>query len=417
MPILQFASFSKLQGAKDDDWADRASHLYTVVLLIFLTFLVSSAHLVGDPIHCWCPANFPNSQVAYTKSICWVTNTYYVASEEAIPLKIEKREAGQITYYQWVPIILLFMALLFKMPNVIWKIGATSCGLNMQKLVEMSEETVVSDPKSRQERVVSLAKYLHHWLSTYRNYNYNNWIKVRQKFSGVFCFWLSKRDGSFLTGFYLFTKCLYAANVITQFFLLNKFLSMDFHIFGFEVLDKAVRGEEITENHRFPRVTLCDFLIRQMNNVQRYTVQCVLPINLFNEKVFLVLWFWLFLLAVACLANLGRWLFWVLARQNRVSFVKKYLKLSDQIHTSDDRRWCRKFANAYLRNDGIFVLKVVGSNSSELALKDLILQLWLIFKKTHIDYAVREETTELLDGNGDLDKDRKSGRPLPEVIE
>jgi len=60
-------------------------------------------------------------------------------------------------------------------------------------------------------------------------------------------------------------------------------------------------------SERFPRVTLCDFQILQLDNVQKYTVQCVLPINLFNEKIFLLIWFWLVFVAVATFVNLLHW--------------------------------------------------------------------------------------------------------------
>ena len=38
----------------------------------------------------------------------------------------------------------------------------------------------------------------------------------------------------------------------------------------------------------FPKVTLCDFQIREplhLKGLHRYTVQCVLPLNLFSQQV------------------------------------------------------------------------------------------------------------------------------------
>lgn len=58
-----------------------------------------------------------------------------------------------------------------------------------------------------------------------------------------------------------------------------------YHYYGLEVM-RALRDPDFRGSNRFPYVTMCDFTVRRMGgNNQQYTVQCVLPVNLFNEKV------------------------------------------------------------------------------------------------------------------------------------
>ncbi|KAK3761738.1 hypothetical protein RRG08_010355 [Elysia crispata] len=381
MSIFGFASWSKLQGSKDDDWADRVSHLYTVVLLALFTVLVSSGQYVGDPIHCWCPAQFTSAYISYTKNICWISNTYYIPLDDTIPRNIDERQDKEISYYQWVPIIFLFQALLFKIPNVMWRMLNGTGGLNMDKLVQMSESTQLGKPEDRDRTVMHVAKYIDRWLLAHRQYHYNLLVRLRQRFSNIFCFWLAKREGRFLTGFYMLTKLLYCVNSISQFFLLNAFLAMDFHMYGFDLLSRLVHdGELSVASPRFPRVTLCDFEIRQLQNLHRYTVQCVLPINLFNEKIFIFLWFWFVIVLFVSFGSYMSWLYYVLFSHNRYRYVKKYLKIGDHIRNKADVKLARKFSDEYLRDDGVFVLRVVCNNSSELVLNDLVTELWHLFR-------------------------------------
>ncbi|XP_064598074.1 innexin unc-9-like [Liolophura sinensis] len=373
------ASYNKLKGSNDDDWVDRLNHIYTVVLLAIFAVFVSTGTYVGDPIQCWCPAQFTGSYVAYTKWICWVSNTYYLPMEKPIPVEIPTREDRELTYYQWVPVILLFMALLFKMPCVFWRIFSSGSGVNLEKVVDLTVASQLGSPEKREETIRHIAIYLDRWLETHREYRYNMYVRMRQRLSRVCCFFCGKREGTYLTGFYLVIKALFVANVISQFFLLNGFMGGFYSVYGFEVIHGLMNNYNWKESYRFPRVTLCDFEIRQLQNIQRYTVQCVLPINLFNEKIFIFIWFWFAFVAAITTGNFLFWLWRVLFKRNRNQYVKKYLKVMDQIHTTEDKKICQKFADQYLRDDGLFVLRLVRKNSNEMLLGDLIRELWKIF--------------------------------------
>ena len=90
---------------RDDDFADRLSRRYSIVLLIISLLLIGSSQFVGKPIECWTPAHFTDSMNEYTNNICWIANTYYVPTNESLPKPNETR-SFRINYYQWVPFIL-----------------------------------------------------------------------------------------------------------------------------------------------------------------------------------------------------------------------------------------------------------------------------------------------------------------------
>lgn len=270
----------------------------------------------------------------------------------------------------------------------------------MDRLVQLAESTQLGKPEDREKITYQVAKYLDRWLKAHRQYHYNLMVRLRQRFANVFCFWFAKREGKFLTGFYLFIKAMYATNVIGQFFILNSFLSMDFSWFGYEVLYKLFKEGEFTNSPRFPRITLCDFEIRQLQNLQRYTVQCVLPINLFNEKIFIFLWFWYFLVAVIATVSYLSWLYYVLIGYNRYRYVKKYLKICDNIRNEKDLKFAKKFADEYLRDDGVFILRVIAKNSSELVLTDIVNSLWVLYRENPHTVKQSDKRTRELKPNG-----------------
>lgn len=107
-------SVRELKFRMDDDYVDRLSRQQTVILLICFCFIVSTKQFVGQPINCWCPAQFTDSHREYSDAICWVSNTYYLPIEQTIPgepFDTTAKNRRMISYYQWVPLILLFQVI------------------------------------------------------------------------------------------------------------------------------------------------------------------------------------------------------------------------------------------------------------------------------------------------------------------
>jgi len=94
--------------------------------------------------------------------------------------------------------------------------------------------------------------------------------------------------------------------------------------------------DEEIEIPAFPRVTMCDFKIRVLGNAQRYTVQCVLPINLFNGMIYLFMWWWMVVLGIASVLSFFTWFWRIVSAQDRSRFVRKHLILLGRIQPREE---------------------------------------------------------------------------------
>ena len=80
------------------------------------------------------------------KSVCRRGfSTYYVAFDEPLPGAVpsssvdsEKRRRA-VSYYQWVPFVLLTQALLCVCPHVLWRCASRRAGVNVPAIIETSQ--------------------------------------------------------------------------------------------------------------------------------------------------------------------------------------------------------------------------------------------------------------------------------------
>ena len=303
-----------------EDFADRLNHFWTVGLLLILACVVSWKHGYSDPIQCWCPSEFNSQMVQYTESICWnAASIQYIENiEEAaeilklsigpmttidgLPLvSVSAQEfdslseaASTTTLYQWLPLIMCFQALLFKLPNVILYVFHGLSGVSFDKIHGL---TFGYENMSLDERQ-TLGRHISHYVL--------RWCR---------------QCGSFpwrvLTLLWLCVKILYCINIIVQLCVLNSYLVQESPI---NTSNITSFGEQISENMFgnnaslwkespvLPKYIRCRFQIRQFESRYTYLVNCHLPANHFNEKVFMYLWVWFVFVATVTCTSLAVWL-------------------------------------------------------------------------------------------------------------
>ena len=260
------------------------------------------------------------------------------------------------SYYQWTPFILAGMAIFFLLPRFLWHACPRQGGVNIRQLVKGIKDD--GDP----EKGISIANETFKLYLDAQNQAYGTigcCSRCRQCYAGH------------TLGYYS-TKLLYFVNTINQLFLLNKFLSFHFTSYGFEALGKMYHGEDWFESPRFPRVTMCDFMIRRLGSNQHwYALQCSLPLNLFHEKIFFAIWIWLIFLTVLNFLSIFSWIY-SLSYQHRFEAMTKYFRISGIVASKEKPSHDIKQFLRYLRVDGYLIFRLIARNTSEIVAGKII---------------------------------------------
>lgn len=112
---------------------------------------------------------------------------------------------------------------------------------------------------------------------------------------------------------------------------------------------------------------------------QSRAIQCNLPINLFNELIFVILWGWLIFLTGLTGVSL---LFYTISTVTKFDrkFVRTYLKMNPTyIAKKADRE---RFVMDYLRYDGILVLRILAQNTNDVIMAKLVGALFQLYAES-----------------------------------
>jgi hypothetical protein len=277
------------------------------------------------------------------------------------------------------------MAALCFAPFAIWRVVSKHNNVNTKSVMKIILSMDQSNSESREKSIRTVTKIIDRSIEINRNWkDASNFGRLRHWVNP-----LKKESGKYITVLYFITKFIYIASICGQFFLLNAFMGANYNIYGFQVISDFTHGKDFWESSRFPRVTMCDFTIRTLGeNNQRNTIQCTLPINLFNEKIFIFIWFWYAFVAAVTVYSFLAWCRNTIY-DSRAQFVRRYLRFNDRLPYNDNSsgsivntKSFETFICSYLKHDGVLLLRIVKKNTNDLIVGELVASLWEQFKRS-----------------------------------
>lgn len=185
------------------------------------------------------------------------------------------------------------------------------------------------------------------------------------------------RTGASLVCFYFFIKCLYMINLIFQILFLQYFLSyydVNYLQYGWTVLTSLLSGFSLPESRLFPRITLCDFQIRELGERHHYTVECILVINIFIEKMYFILWLWFWLLLFVTIVDAIRFIYRLFLPHSRDTFITHHLDLIVRNRLGKEAQF--RYFLRYFPIDNIFALSLVSANANPIIVAEILDELF-----------------------------------------
>lgn len=188
---------------------------------------------------------------------------------------------------------------------------------------------------------------------------------------------------------YLIVKVLYLINAIGQLVVMKQFLGFDsFTDFGYglSVLSNVLHGHDWQVTQVFPRVGFCYVEIKFLGvSTNAVTAQCVLPLNMLNEKIYLFLWWWISAATIITIFYLILWAFRFGTQKREINYILKYLRLSSNRFRGYDGREVENFATRYLGREGTFLVRMIRLNAGEQIAAAVVKAFWERYRLAVVD--------------------------------
>jgi len=296
------SSFLELKKVSIDNWGFQLFYKFSTTILVFCSILVTARQFFGEPIQCDAGSAAEGIEGDVLNSYCWMYSTWnvppqykgacsaggvwkhlmivqnlYTFPQDYGGITIEEWNEHRTSivynsYYQWVPLYLMFLAVLFYLPRLCWMMME---GGLMEFFGKGTTTRSIDDQEEKKETLV------------------NFFVRNIQNKYNIYFF-------GFIT-----MEIFNVFIVLVQFAMTNTFLHYRFIWYGIDVAKYYKMQEEEQKEqknpmcHTFPRIASCDYWRWGLGGKQEnVNAICVLALNMINDKVFLILWWWFFIISI-----------------------------------------------------------------------------------------------------------------------
>lgn len=257
---------------------------WTFALLVASSILAISNQYVND-IDCMVEGA-PSGSVI--QSYCWILGTFTIPSQlttsrnviyPGVTSPTASNTSNDITaskdsedetfhaWYQWVSLILMLQALMSYFPHYLWKVLE---GGKLAMIMEGIDGLHLKENEEHKTRRRDIVEYLIKTKGTH------GWYAVT----------------------FMMCELLNLVSIGMQWYFMELFFGYQFSKYGIDIVwRKDLSIDPLAKV--FPKITKCTFKHFGMSgSVENKDAECVLPLNVFNEKIYALLWFWSIILSI-----------------------------------------------------------------------------------------------------------------------
>lgn len=381
------------QKSLADDSVDKLNRSITVIIMFTSAIFILSKSF-GQTIICLVdPQQMTPMRVEYAESLCWLKEIKVLEFFFASGLeKNNQRQTVNTNAYAWIPFIILLFALLFYFPYLMWKVMLRKSyyhhvPVDIDSVISLLKKSPSYRRDEFEKNVIMVSDYLH---QCFTKNNVLNPYDERKRWRSFKNRSKMGKEGEAATlprvkiyfpliAKYIFIKLLYLAVNLLIFVLADALLQFrrPFYQYGPSMLRKYTSSNEseiesITSKYFYTNI-FCNIDARgDYKNTYKQQYHCSLPANVFNEKVFLVIWCWLAMLLLFNVYTIVTWLIRIVFRRQVIFNMLAWPNNSFQITGKE----LDQFVYNYLSTEGFLVLMLIRFNTQDWACRRIVRLLW-----------------------------------------